>query len=217
MINDIKGIMKTFILDFETSGFNPYQDDIIEIGAIETESGETFSSLIRPKSEKEISQRITEVTGITNRLLRQVCREHGWTKGGWYDGFAEFYFWMIDQMRGDTECAIVSHNGTVFDFIYLKQYVKHLREGGGDTIDFDRLKIHYIDTLLLSKRLVVDRYSYKQGSLCKLFEIKVDVAHRALADVEALEKLYEKLRDQLRCRGYETTSQEVIDYIELRV
>ena len=58
--------MKTIILDFETSGLNPYHCDIIEIGAKIVETGDTFSSLIRPKSENPISQKITEITGITN-------------------------------------------------------------------------------------------------------------------------------------------------------
>ena len=74
--------MKTLLLDFETSGLNPYHCDVIEIGAKIHETNATYSSLIRPKSETPISDKITEITGITNREIRNVCREKGWTKGG---------------------------------------------------------------------------------------------------------------------------------------
>jgi len=209
--------MKTIILDFETSGFNPYHDDIIEIGASVMGTSNSFSSLIRPKSEQTISQRITDVTGITNRDIRRICRERGWTHGGWFDGCAEFYFWLLDVFEGDTEVSIVAHNGTTFDFIFLEQMVTNLREGGCDTSGFDNIHIHYIDTCLLSRRLLKNLHCHKQGVLCSRFNVLVTVAHRAMADVDALEQVYGHLLDQLSRNNYGTSPEEVSDYIRLKI
>ena len=212
--------MKTIIIDFETSGFNPYHDDLIEIGAKvmgSSDPADTFSSLVRPKSEKQLSPRITEVTGITNRELRRFCRSKGWTEGCWFDGCADFYFWIIDVLNGDTEVAIVAHNGTTFDFIFLQQMVRNLQEGGCDIATFDGLTIHYIDTCLLSRRILKNLFCHKQGVLCDRFGIIFDVAHRALADVEALEGVYGCLLQQLSRHNYGTSAEEVVDYISLKV
>jgi len=206
--------MYTIVLDFETSGLNPYHSDVIEIGAKIIETGQTFSSLIRPKSEQMINDKITEITGITNRELRSFCRSKGWTTGCWYDGFAEFYFWLIENVGTvASEVSIVSHNGTTFDFIILKQIMKLLREGGCDTSAWDCKQIYYIDTLLLSKRLLINQSRFNQVTLCMNFGINVTNAHRALADVESLEKLYQQLVQYLKDNG--THPQLIVDYINL--
>jgi len=184
--------MKTIILDFETSGLNPYHCDIIEIGAKIVETGDTFSSLIRPKSETPISQKITEITGITNREIRKECREKGWNYGGWYDGYAEFYFWLMEHAP-DINITIVSHNGTTFDFLILKQMMIHLEKGGGDIDAWKHKHITWIDTLLLAKRLMISQEYFRQSTLCKRLGIPAYNEHRALDDVFALEKLYTKL------------------------
>ena len=61
--------MKTVILDFETSGLNPYHDDVIEIAMKVLGSEEQFTCLLKPKSNECISQTITTLTGITNNML----------------------------------------------------------------------------------------------------------------------------------------------------
>jgi len=157
------------------------------------------------------------VTGITNRELRRFCRSKGWTEGCWFDGCADFYFWILDVLDGDTEVAIVAHNGTTFDFIFLQQMVRNLQSGGCDISDFENLTIHYIDTCLLSRRILKNINCYKQGVLCDRFGIKFKVAHRALADVEALEGVYGCLLQQLSRHNYGTEPEEVVDYISLKV
>jgi len=88
---------------------------------------------------------------------------------------------------------VVSHNGTTFDFIILRRILKELREGGCDTSVWEQKDIFYLDTLLFSRRLLLNQDYFKQTTLCKRFGIEVIVAHRALADVESLEHLYKKL------------------------
>ena len=59
------------ILDFETSGLNPYHDDIIEIAVKVMNSDKQFSKLIQPKSNECISEEISSLTGITNKMLHE--------------------------------------------------------------------------------------------------------------------------------------------------
>ena len=54
--------------DFETSGFNPYNDSIIEIGATDN-LGNTFNVLIN--FDGFLKPKITQITGIDNKLLKK--------------------------------------------------------------------------------------------------------------------------------------------------
>ena len=57
-------------LDLETSGLNPSENQIIEIGMAKVCDGEiteTYSRLLNPK--EKLSQRIVELTGITDEMV----------------------------------------------------------------------------------------------------------------------------------------------------
>ena len=57
------------VLDFETSGLNPYHDDIIEVAMKNIDTDDEYVSLLKPKSNECISDNITRLTGITNKML----------------------------------------------------------------------------------------------------------------------------------------------------
>ena len=61
--------MYTLVYDFETSGLNPFHDDVIEIGCKCLETDESFSVLVQPLSNRLICDKITEITGISNKIL----------------------------------------------------------------------------------------------------------------------------------------------------
>ncbi len=55
------------VIDFETTGFNPYNDKIIQVAAVKYRNHELvdqFVSYVNP--ERSIPDRITSLTGITN-------------------------------------------------------------------------------------------------------------------------------------------------------
>ena len=182
--------MQTITLDFETSGLNQYHDDVIEIGAKVFNNDNNFSVLIRPKSNEMISQEITTLTGISNRMLaREGLR--------WQTAYTQFNDWIMNIIHesNSKQIAIVSHNGESFDFIFLRRIFSEL-----DALDIktpNMKNIILIDTLLLSKRLLSNRVSYRQGSLCQTYNINTKGSHRALNDVIALEQLYLTLADIL--------------------
>ena len=60
-------------LDLETTGLNPKQDKIIEIGAVRVEAGQEtgrFHTMLDP--HRELETRITELTGITGDMLENA-------------------------------------------------------------------------------------------------------------------------------------------------
>ena len=113
--------MATVILDFETSGLNPYHEDIIEIGAKLLGSEESFQCLVKPESNKMISDKITKITGISNRTLRAEGKP-------FLQAYSEFYNWLIEHMSKDESNALVAHNGDSFDFIFFRRMINTLFE-----------------------------------------------------------------------------------------
>jgi DNA polymerase III epsilon subunit-like protein len=189
----------TIILDFETSGLNPYHDDIIEIAMKVLGSEKKFEALIKPKSNVCISEEITALTGITNgKLSRQG--------GTWEEVYEAANDWILSVVGSSGKVAIVSHNGESFDFIFLRRLFNDLRDYKAALVPlfkgprykiFPLADIVFIDTLLLARRLVPGRMSYRQASLCGMYNISVKGSHRAMNDVVALEKLYIQLSRSL--------------------
>ena len=201
----------TIILDFETSGLNPYHADIIEIGAKILGSDQSFQSLVKPESNKEIEEKITKITGITNRELRANGIHH-------LQAYNNFHNWLVDNITEGEQVAIVSHNGDSFDFIFFRRLMKKLFEENLVKERFDsKYEIVYLDTLHLVRRLYPQMYSYKQETLCKYFQIEIDQSHRALSDVICLEQLYQKILKDLN-KKYQTINIGMVkNYILLRI
>ena len=172
------------ILDFETSGLNPYHDDIIEIGAKVYQSDKTFSTLVIPKSLNPISEKIINITNITNKMLKEQGKE-------WSKACQDFIEWLLSVFSPHSVNLLVSHNGDSFDFLFFRKMLQDMKKE--HHIHMDGIHIQYIDTILLAKRTLPKRYSYSQSSLCKTYQIQNDAEHRAMGDVLALEKLFEKL------------------------
>lgn len=181
--------MSVVFLDFETSGFNPYHDDIIEIAIKLMNNDKSFSTLVHPQSNECISQRITAVTGITNDLLRKEGIP-------WITAFTELNDFLKEIIKNspDGKLYIIAHNGETFDFLFMKRIFNELHKHDIKTVN--QKNIIYIDSLLFARRLL-KRESYKQETLCKTFNIITKGNHRALNDVRALEELYTKLCELL--------------------
>tara|TARA_B110000967_G_scaffold44220_1_gene44376 strand:- start:1037 stop:1654 length:618 start_codon:yes stop_codon:yes gene_type:complete len=204
--------MTTIILDYETSGLNTYHDDIIEIAMKVLGSEEKFTCLLKPKSNECISETITTLTGITNEILAR--------KGlPWSEAYQQMNAWLF-SVKGDSDkINIVAHNGESFDFIFLKRMFSDLRKLS--IKPFPIQKIVFIDTLLLTKKLIPKRTSYRQNALCQQYNINAEGSHRALNDVIALEQLYvvltTKLNDELNKRRKPIEYPQMIhDYIHFK-
>ena len=202
--------MTTVFLDFETSGLNPYYADIIEIGAKTLSSNAYFEALVKPQSGERLTYAISEITGITPKMLMYHGKD-------WKNAYMDFYNWLLDNLDPNETNTIVCHNGIAFDFIFLKRILRDLREKLDTDISiFEKINIVYIDTLPVCKRLFVNLRSFKQVHLAEKLRIKNYGEHRALADVCTLRDIYVKILVHLAKRGI-TTSEEVLAYANLDI
>ena len=175
--------MNIFILDFETSGLNPYRDDIIEIGIKKYMGDQSYQTLVIPESKELINEQITRITNITNDEI---------FKNGinFESAYSNLYNFIIENSNKSVPIVyLLAHNGDAFDFIFFKKILYHLKS---KKMINDNIEFRYLDTLNLSRRLL-DHQSYKMSSLCKRFHIENTEEHRALGDVLALEQIFNKL------------------------
>ena len=173
-----KGI-RYIIYDFETSGLNPYNDDIIEIGAIDN-YGNTFNVLLNTK--KKLSNKITELTGITNELLEKEGLDP-------IDGTKLFhdYIYMFD-INFNNKLYLIAHNNDAFDKLFLKfTFGKY----GFDLVDLSL--INFIDSYRMAQLLLPELNYFSLKSLSKYFNIGLEQDHRALSDCVMLKNLFNVL------------------------
>ena len=176
------------VLDLETTGLSFRTDKITEIGIMKVKDGEVideFSTFVNP--ERPIPQRVVEVTNITDEMVKDA------------ETIDKVFPKMLDFI-GDS--IIVAHNAD-FDVTFLKYNAKEL----GYSLENTSL-----DTLRLSKYLFPDFKKYKLGIIAEKLGIQVDVAHRALDDVDTTVKVLKVMFDMLKEKGVKKI--EDIDKLE---
>lgn len=168
------------VLDLETTGFSPRLEKITEIGVMKYQDGKVidkFSCFVNP--EKSIPPRVVEVTGITDDMVRNA------------ETIDKVFPKLLEFIK---DSVLVAHNAE-FDVGFLRHVAKEL----GYEFDFT-----YLDTLSLAYELFPEYKTYKLGRIAKNLGIKVDVAHRALDDVDTTVKVFKVMLDMLKERGVNT-------------
>lgn len=156
-------------LDLETTGLDPKTDRILEIGAVRVEDGretDRFSQLVNPR--REITEKITELTGITGEMVEE-CPDISAV----LPEFLEFC--------GDG--PILGHN-ILFDFRFLK------RAAVNHGYSFER---RGIDTLALCRKFMPAGEKKNLSAACRYFQVENGRSHRAFDDALAAHRLYQKM------------------------
>lgn len=166
------------VFDLETTGFNPWKEDILEVGAVKIQGGKIaaeFKTLVRP--DREISKEIQDLTGITPEMVRDAPEPAGVIKD-----FAEFI--------GDA--VVVAHNAQ-FDTGFLKAKYLQLLERPFQNAS--------VDTLGLSRSLWSHLKSYKLNSVAKELGIELAHHHRAVDDARCAAQIFLKGMVEVEKRG----------------
>lgn len=176
------------VLDIETTGLSFRTEKITEFGIMKYKNGEvidSFECFVNP--EKPIPEEVVNITHITDEMVKNAP--------------------TIDQIMpkvldfiGDS--VLVAHNAD-FDIGFIKYNCKQLGLELNNT---------YIDTLRLAKDLFPDYKKYKLGLIADNLGIKVEVAHRALDDVDTLVKVFQVMLKMLKEKGAKTLAD--IDNLE---
>lgn len=160
------------VLDIETTGFNPIENEIIEIGAVKFENGvriEDLSLFIKPKYE--VPEFIKMLTHITDEQLNSGIKLEK----------------ALLQLKEFCEQKTVICHNTSFDINFINTKLSE--------IDESYLKNDIIDTLELSRIYLPFISDHKLGTLTKHFNIELNNAHRAIYDAEATGYLFLKLAE----------------------
>ena len=171
------------VLDIETTGLSKLTEKITEFGIMKIKNGEiidTFECFVNP--EKPIPEKVVEVTHITDDMVKDAET-------------IDKVMPKVIEFCGDS--VIVAHNAT-FDMGFIKYNAEQLG------LEFNNT---YIDTLALAKELFPDFKKYKLGIIAENLKIKVEVAHRALADVETLVEVFKVMLKMMDEKGIENMSE----------
>ncbi len=171
------------VFDLETTGFSAKSDKIIEIGAVKVQAGkiiDRFSTFVNP--EIPIPFRIEQLTSINDNMVINAPKiEEVLPK------FMEFC----------NECVMVAHNAD-FDMSFISANC----ERQGLPCDFT-----IIDTVAMSRYLIIGLGRYKLDSVAKALGIVLDHHHRAVDDAECTALIFLKLCDMLRDKGIDNLDQ----------
>lgn len=160
------------IFDIETTGLDSSYDEVIEIGAIKVKNNKIvskFNSLVKPKNE--IDEYITELTGITNEMVKDAPT------------IEEILPDFMNYIGND---ILIGHNVNFdINFIYDNLYRNK----------FDVLTNDFIDTMRISRKLLPELPHHRLIDLAKYFKIDSTNNHRSLKDCEITMNVYENLKE----------------------
>ena len=163
-------MLKSYVcFDLETTGLDPLYNEIIEIGALKVRDGkvaERFMEFIHP--QEEISQMITNLTGITNEMVANARPADA--------VISDFLEFCEDDV-------LIGHN-VGFDYSFMKSGASNLG------LTFEKFGI---DTFKIAQRTLKSLPSKSLSSLCEYYQIENKAAHRAYYDALATAKLYQTL------------------------
>ncbi len=174
------------VFDTETTGFTPYNDQMIEIGAVKIKNGEItgrFDELINPG--RKLPERIVELTNITDDMLKDCDNECNVTKR-----FMEFI--------GDK--PLVAHNAK-FDIGFISaSYNKYNLGEFNNTV---------LDTMSIARMLYPNWRNHKLSTLVKELDVPWDESahHRGDYDSEGTAIGFYKMCKVLNNSNIETTTE----------
>jgi DNA polymerase-3 subunit epsilon len=152
------------VVDVETTGGNPINERIIDIGCVTTIGGEivsTYTSLVNP--HQFIPPFISKMTGISNEMVFTALE-------------AEEVFYELQNYFKQDYAVFVAHNAQ-FDWAFvLNTFLR---------CNLEPPELKRLCTLKLSRRLLRKNLKKNVGSLANHFNITVNGRHRALGDALA--------------------------------
>ncbi len=166
-------MIKSFVaLDLETTGLDPANDRILEIGAVKVIDGretDVYSVLVDPG--RQVTERITELTGITNEMAA---------------GGMEYTAAVAKLVEFCGDLPILGHN-VLFDYSFVKRATVNQK------LVFEK---QGVDTLKIARKLLPELPHRTLEYLCSYYCIGEETHHRATEDARSAICLYERLRQE---------------------
>ena len=161
-------------IDIETTGLNPADSEIIELGAVrfqDNEEQEVFRLLVKP--EHGLPERNRRLTGIEPEMLADATDAKS--------ALEKFKDFIGDDL-------LISHNAP-FDTNFLKHHL--------EINNLDPINNPAVCTLHLSAIVNPEAGSLQLGNLAKSWNIDVVDPHRALQDARMAGRLFVKIMNEI--------------------
>ena len=175
---------KLAFIDTETTGFDPEQQEMIEIGCVIVEQKDGKLGSVVDEFELKIKPEKLE------NANPEALSVNGYNEAEWL--FAMSLEQAMQTFAEKTkDCIFVAHN-VAFDWSFIQKAFSttgvenKLFYAKIDTISFAYGKLHH--------QTDVARYSL--GALCERYGITNERAHTALADARATYEVYKKLLEE---------------------
>ena len=165
------------VFDIETTGFDPFNDKIIEIGAVKMKGKEIideFSEFVNPKIP--IPEEIVKLTSITDEMVKDAPD-------------IKTILPRFLEFCGDS--TVVAHNAK-FDVGFIKQ------KSSDQNLEFSP---SVVDTLPLARALLVNEKKFGLANLTKYFGIILESHHRAIDDARATAEIFQKFFNMIITKG----------------
>lgn len=162
--------IKLVFIDFETTGGNPSNSSIIEIGAIKYSNGKEvgrFDTLIKPRHH--ISSIVQKITGISNKMVENAPT---------FEEVAQKFFDFIE------DSVLIAH-GALGDVAFVYQHYKDIKN--------EEFTNYYFCTHLLVSHFLPNIPSKTLSGVAKYFNIADLPAHKAINDAQLTCEVFWKL------------------------
>jgi DNA polymerase III subunit alpha, Gram-positive type len=164
-------------LDTETTGLSAEKERMTEIAMVRTDEEfniiDTYQTLINP--EREITAKITELTGITESMVENESK---------YDEIIPVISEYYSQDSEEYQIIGVAHN-MPFD-------QKFINKAGQDILGKDIIT-DFIDTVSLARELYPFWRNHKLETCAKKFNVMNENHHRAMNDTMVLYQIGKRL------------------------
>jgi len=188
--------MKTIVLDVETTGLDPINDDIIQLSCIILENGieiDSFDEKLKPRAGRlpsTISKEALELAGITIEQLRTFELPEV--------VFNKFLTFLKKHVPYKAEkLTLAGQNVCNFDKFFIDNFFKMYAESAKPYYYF---KYHMLDTMIIANFMaycgIINVENFKLETLCKNAGINL-IAHNAINDVRAVYQLLQHYKQYI--------------------
>ncbi len=168
------------VVDVETTGLDPANDRICEIGAIKVQAGRELSryhSLVNP--ERPMPADVVKKHGITDEMLKD----------------APAFLAVAPDLRRFLAGTVLVAQNAKFDLGFLN--AEYARAGASP------LPVSALDTIAMARAARPGLSSYRLDNLANAFGARFSARHRAIGDCEVTAVVFRECLRLLRVRTLE--------------